>query len=70
MTEEKHEAVEELEAVLEEAKKVSDAVRYGHPSRKWVNTIVKKCPESFQDELAREQEDYRDYNDANVPSQR
>ena len=70
ITEEKHEAVEELENVLQETKKVSDAVRFGHPSRKMVNTIVKKCPENFQDDLARESEDYREYNDQNIPSKR
>ena len=70
ITEEKHEAVEELESVLLEAKKLSLAVRLGHPSRPQVNTIIKKCPESFQDEIAREQADFREYNDANVPGQR
>ena len=35
-----------------------------------VNTIVKKCPENFQDDLARESEDYREYNDQNIPSKR
>lgn len=70
ITEEKHEAVEELENVLQEAKKISENVRFGHPCRKHVNTIIKKCPEEFQDQLAREAEDYREHNDANVPSQR
>ena len=70
ITEEKHEAVEELESVLGEAKKVSEAVRFGHPCRKHVNTIIKKCPDEFQDELAREQDDYREYSDTNIPSQR
>jgi len=70
ITEEKHEAVEELENVLQEAKRVSESVRFGHPCRKHVNTIIKKCPEELQDQLAREGEDYREYSDANIPSQR
>lgn len=55
MTEDKHEATEELDQILLEVKKASKGVPFGHMLRKHVNTILKKCPGHFQEEVAREE---------------
>jgi len=68
ITEEKHEATEDVDTILTEVRKISDNTRFGHPLRRYVNIICKKCPDSFQDSLC--DTDYHEYNDANVPSER
>lgn len=68
ITEEKHEATEDLDSILAEVRKISDNTRFGHPLRRYVNIICKKCPDQFQDTLCNT--DYHEYNDANVPSER
>lgn len=68
ITEEKHEATEDLDGILTDVKKVSDNTRFGHPLRRAVNIICKKCPNDFQDSLC--ETENHEYNDANVPSER
>ena len=68
ITEEKHEATEDLDGILSEVKKFSDSTRFGHPLRRFINVIIKKCPTDFQNTLC--QTENHEYNDANVPSER
>ncbi|XP_064604856.1 G-protein coupled receptor-associated protein LMBRD2-like [Liolophura sinensis] len=58
---EKSEAEEELEDVLEDIKKAAESIKYNHPLRKNVDTILRKCPESFLQTI-RNMDDYQDYN--------
>ena len=69
VTEDKHEATEELNQILIEVKKASRGVPFGHILRKHVNTILKKCPASFQEEVARE-EAQNGPNEDLMPSER
>ncbi|XP_071488144.1 G-protein coupled receptor-associated protein LMBRD2-like [Diadema antillarum] len=63
---EKSEAEENLEDILEDIRRASDAVRYNHPLRKHVNTVVSKCPEEFQDSLTKHLDDYQDYEQQQI----
>ena len=63
-----NQATEDVDTILTEVRKISDNTRFGHPLRRYVNIICKKCPDSFQDSLC--DTDYHEYNDANVPSER
>jgi len=69
VTEDKHEATEELNLILIEVKKASKGVPFGHVLRKHVNTILKKCPAAFQEEVARE-EAQNGPNEDLMPSER
>ncbi|KAK3090610.1 hypothetical protein FSP39_013128 [Pinctada imbricata] len=70
MSTEKTEAEENLEDVLDEIKKVSEKIRYNHPSRKHLDTILQKCPEAVRKSVKREVDDYEDYNKApDIPSE-
>lgn len=60
---EKSEAEEHLEDVLEDVRRVSDAVKYNYPVRRHVNTIISKCPETFQDSLVKHLDDFQDYDE-------
>ncbi|XP_071952878.1 G-protein coupled receptor-associated protein LMBRD2B-like [Antedon mediterranea] len=60
---EKSEADEELEDILEDIRKASDVIRYNHPLRKHVNTIIEKCPDAFQDSLSKHLDDFQEYDD-------
>ncbi|KAL3869675.1 hypothetical protein ACJMK2_042337 [Sinanodonta woodiana] len=59
---EKTEAEENLEDVLEEIKKASENIRYNHPLRQHIDTILLKCPESMRKTVSRNVDDYEDYN--------
>lgn len=59
---EKTEAEENLEDVLEEIKQVSEKVKYNHPLRKHVDTVLSKCPESVRKSVKPNVDDYEDYN--------
>ncbi|XP_026690403.2 G-protein coupled receptor-associated protein LMBRD2-like isoform X2 [Ciona intestinalis] len=61
---EKQEAVEDLEDVLEEVKKVSSIVRYNHPVRKYVSEIILKCPDDLQSQMSQGMDDYEDYENS------
>ncbi|XP_077353985.1 G-protein coupled receptor-associated protein LMBRD2B [Festucalex cinctus] len=68
---EKADAREDLEDVMEEVRKVSEAVKYNHPLRKCVDTILRKCPTDYQDKLGRNMDDYEDFEDKQTfPSER
>jgi len=59
---EKSEAEENLEDILDDVKKAADTIKYNHPLRKCVDTILQKCPESVQNSVQRNMDDYEDYN--------
>lgn len=40
---------------------MSDVIKYNHASRKNVNTIISKCPDTFQDSLVKHLDDFQDY---------
>ncbi|XP_061149751.1 G-protein coupled receptor-associated protein LMBRD2B [Syngnathus typhle] len=68
---EKADAEENLEDVMEELRKVSEAVKYNHPLRTSVDTILRKCPTDYQDKLGRNMDDYEDFEDKQTfPSER
>nr|XP_039254494.1 G-protein coupled receptor-associated protein LMBRD2-like [Styela clava] len=60
---EKQEASETMEDILEDVKRNSEAIRYNHPLRKYVNTIIAKCPDEFQDKISQGMDDYVEYED-------
>ncbi|KAL5016235.1 hypothetical protein ScPMuIL_005824 [Solemya velum] len=61
---EKTEAEENLEDILEEIKRASDNIRYNHPLRKHMDTILFKCPESMRQSVKKNIDDYEDYSKA------
>ncbi|XP_061191902.1 G-protein coupled receptor-associated protein LMBRD2-like [Saccostrea echinata] len=62
----KTEADEALEDVLDEIKKVSEKIKYNHPLRKHVDTILLKCPETMRHSVKQNNDDYEDYNRSSV----
>nr|XP_020443369.1 LMBR1 domain-containing protein 2 [Monopterus albus] len=60
---EKADAEENLEDIMEEVRKVSEAIKYNHPLRKCVDTILRKCPVDYQDKMGRNMDDYEDFDD-------
>ncbi|XP_069740640.1 G-protein coupled receptor-associated protein LMBRD2B isoform X2 [Narcine bancroftii] len=65
---ERVEAEETLEDVMEEVRKVSNTVRYNHPLRKYVDTILRKCPSEFQERTGRNMDDYEDFEESSSSS--
>ncbi|PVD23083.1 hypothetical protein C0Q70_16345 [Pomacea canaliculata] len=72
---ERTEANEALEDVLEEVRRCTEKIRYNHPLRKHLDTILAKCPESIHQSLRTTNlDDYEDYGpsaaapDVSVPS--
>ncbi|XP_067951497.1 G-protein coupled receptor-associated protein LMBRD2-like isoform X2 [Watersipora subatra] len=59
------EAEEKFEDTLEEVRRAAEAVKYNHPYRKYVDTILKKCPDEFVKSLRRN-DDYVEYNESDV----
>lgn len=59
---EKSEAEEALEDVLEEIKRASESIRYNHPLRRNIDTILQKCPENFRRSVRPNVDDYEDYD--------
>ena len=50
-------------SLFQDVKKSAETIRYNHPLRKCVDTILTKCPESVQETVRRStREDYQDYN--------
>jgi hypothetical protein len=44
-------------------KKAAETIRYNHPLKKCVDTILEKCPENIQEAAQRiSQQDYNDFN--------
>ncbi|XP_036383933.1 G-protein coupled receptor-associated protein LMBRD2a isoform X2 [Megalops cyprinoides] len=60
---EKADAKENLEDVMEEVRKVSESIKYNHPLRKYIDTILRKCPVDYQEKMGRNMDDYEDYDD-------
>ncbi|OXB79165.1 UNVERIFIED_CONTAM: hypothetical protein H355_006624, partial [Colinus virginianus] len=60
---EKADAEENLEDVMEEVRKVSESIKYNHPLRKCVDTILKKCPTEYQERMGRNMDDYEDFDE-------
>ncbi|XP_003470267.2 G-protein coupled receptor-associated protein LMBRD2 isoform X1 [Cavia porcellus] len=60
---EKADAEENLEDVMEEVRKVNECIKYNHPLRKCVDTILKKCPTEYQEKMGRNMDDYEDFDE-------
>uniref|UniRef100_A0A3B5ATK7 LMBR1 domain containing 2b n=1 Tax=Stegastes partitus TaxID=144197 RepID=A0A3B5ATK7_9TELE len=60
---EKADAEENLEDVMEEVRKVSESIKYNHPLRKYIDTILRKCPLDYQENMGRNMDDYEDFDD-------
>lgn len=60
---EKADAEEALEDVMEEVCKVNGSIKYNHPLRKCVDTILKKCPTEYQEKMGRNMDDYEDFDE-------
>ncbi|XP_057287108.1 G-protein coupled receptor-associated protein LMBRD2 [Pezoporus wallicus] len=60
---EKADAEENLEDIMEEVRKVSESIKYNHPLRKCVDTILKKCPTEYQERMGRNMDDYEDFDE-------
>ncbi|KAJ8285294.1 hypothetical protein GJAV_G00025200 [Gymnothorax javanicus] len=69
---EKADAEEALEDAMEDVRKVSESIKYNDPLRKYIDTILRKCPEDYQEKMGRNLDDYEDYDDRRktYPSQR
>ncbi|XP_059178168.1 G-protein coupled receptor-associated protein LMBRD2-like [Physella acuta] len=59
---EKTEAEEALEDVLEETRRAAEKIRYNHPLRKHMDTILTKCPESTRQSVRGKHDDFEDFN--------
>uniref|UniRef100_A0A3B3Q7G6 LMBR1 domain containing 2a n=1 Tax=Paramormyrops kingsleyae TaxID=1676925 RepID=A0A3B3Q7G6_9TELE len=60
---EKADAEESLEDIMEEVRKVSESIKYNHPLRKYIDTILRKCPVEYQEKMGRNMDDYEDFDD-------
>ncbi|KAK6494369.1 G-protein coupled receptor-associated protein LMBRD2B [Huso huso] len=60
---EKADAEESLEDAMEEVRKVSECIKYNHPLRKNIDTILKKCPTEYQEKMGRNMDDYEDFDE-------
>ncbi|XP_036614426.1 G-protein coupled receptor-associated protein LMBRD2 isoform X1 [Trichosurus vulpecula] len=60
---EKADAEENLEDIMEEVRKVNESIKYNHPLRKCVDTILKKCPTEYQEKMGRNMDDYEDFDE-------
>uniref|UniRef100_A0A3B1JLE0 LMBR1 domain containing 2b n=1 Tax=Astyanax mexicanus TaxID=7994 RepID=A0A3B1JLE0_ASTMX len=69
---EKADAEENLEDVMEEVRKVNESIKYNHPFRKYIDTILRKCPVEYQEKMGRNVDDYEDFDDKQntYPSER
>ena len=52
-----------MEDILGEIRIIAEKIKYNHPLRKCVDLIIKKCPQSFRNNLRRNVEDYTDYEE-------
>ncbi|XP_073696555.1 G-protein coupled receptor-associated protein LMBRD2a [Garra rufa] len=64
---EKADAEENLEDVMEDVKTVNETIKYNHPLRKCIDTILKKCPVEYQEKMGRNMDDYEDFDDKGNP---
>ncbi|XP_063817033.1 G-protein coupled receptor-associated protein LMBRD2 isoform X2 [Pseudophryne corroboree] len=63
---EKADAEENLEDAMEEVRKVNECIKYNHPLRKCVDTILRKCPSVYQEKMGRNMDDYEDFEEKNI----
>ncbi|XP_075040409.1 G-protein coupled receptor-associated protein LMBRD2 [Mixophyes fleayi] len=63
---EKADAEENLEDAMEEVRKVNECIKYNHPLRKCVDTILRKCPTVYQEKMGRNMDDYEDFEEKNI----
>ena len=47
---------------IQDVRRAAEVIKYNHAFRKYIATIVSKCPEDFQRSLRRN-DDYVDYNE-------
>ncbi|MCJ8750179.1 hypothetical protein PDJAM_G00259540 [Pangasius djambal] len=64
---EKTDAEENLEDVMEDVRAVNESIKYNHPLRKCIDTILKKCPAEYQEKMGRNMDDYEDFDDKRNP---
>uniref|UniRef100_A0A671K5B6 LMBR1 domain-containing protein 2-B-like n=1 Tax=Sinocyclocheilus anshuiensis TaxID=1608454 RepID=A0A671K5B6_9TELE len=64
---EKADAEENLEDVMEDVRTVNETIKYNHPLRKCIDTILKKCPVEYQEKMGRNMDDYEDFDDKGNP---
>ncbi|KAJ8305917.1 hypothetical protein KUTeg_016462 [Tegillarca granosa] len=56
---------------LKEIKQISEKIKYNHPLRKHVDTILLKCPESMRHSVSRNKDDYEDYDTSrDIPTEK
>ncbi|KAI4790505.1 hypothetical protein KUCAC02_034586 [Chaenocephalus aceratus] len=60
---EKADAEENLEDIMEEVRKGSESIKYNHPLRKYIDTVLRKCPLDYQEKMGRNMDDYEDFDD-------
>uniref|UniRef100_A0A8K9UJV7 LMBR1 domain containing 2b n=1 Tax=Oncorhynchus mykiss TaxID=8022 RepID=A0A8K9UJV7_ONCMY len=58
---EKADAQENLEDVMEEVRKVQESIKYNHPLRKYIDTVLRK--ECDVEKMGRNMDDYEDFDD-------
>ncbi|XP_063051764.1 G-protein coupled receptor-associated protein LMBRD2a [Engraulis encrasicolus] len=61
---EKADAEENLEDVMEDVRGASEAIKYNHPLRKCIDTVLRKCPTEHQERMGRNMDDYEDYDES------
>ena len=59
---EKEDADDELADVLAEVRKASEEIRYNANNRKYIDTIIDKCPEGSNDLFSKGTDDFVDYS--------
>ena len=59
---EKCEAEEELEDLESEIKQLAQKIKYNHPYRKFIEVIIKKCPDEYRKDLSINLDDYQEYS--------
>ncbi|XP_035382396.1 G-protein coupled receptor-associated protein LMBRD2a isoform X1 [Electrophorus electricus] len=64
---EKADAEENLEDAMEDVRAVNETIKYNHPLRKCIDTILRKCPVEYQERLGRNMDDYEDFDDKRNP---
>ncbi|XP_028851846.1 G-protein coupled receptor-associated protein LMBRD2a isoform X2 [Denticeps clupeoides] len=64
---EKTDAEENLEDVMEDVRHASEAIKYNHPLRKCIDTVLRKCPTEYQEKMGRNMDDYEDFDENRNP---
>ncbi|XP_041957635.1 G-protein coupled receptor-associated protein LMBRD2a [Alosa sapidissima] len=64
---EKADAEENLEDVMEDVRNASEAIKYNHPLRKCIDTVLRKSPTEYQEKMGRNMDDYEDFDENRNP---